>query len=279
MLWLGQKLKPGGWARRLFIITETSNKARQMNLKRKKASNSSFLVCSYCSVSPAAQWQGCGHQTWWEAEHSSVTHHREGQDEPPGPSPSPIAGLPTSTKHKKQRQRAETKQKASSTSAETDQVIFGPVQNASEVIDSFCKWLSLLKQGTSRSSVKLSKRRRWLLYFCTVNSAHSGNSKPFFFFLINLCSQKCVSWNCYCGVFFCQFYCNSRSILFSLNMRGWVGKLGETWTTYKFCIVSSVGNNNSFGSFQNPSPHGRTKAVPLCVLALQKWGKKLYSEH
>lgn len=141
MLWLGQKLKPGGWARRLFIITETSNKARQMNLKRKKASTSSFLVCSYCSISPAAQWQGCGHQTWWEAEHSSVTHHREGQDEPPGPSPSPIIGLPTSTKHKKQRQRAETKQKASSTSAETDQTIFGPVQNASEVIDSFCKWL------------------------------------------------------------------------------------------------------------------------------------------
>lgn len=139
--------------------------------------------------------------------------------------------------------------------------------------------VSLLKQGTSRSSVKLSKQRRWLLYFCTVNSAHSGNSKPFFFFLINLCSQKCVSWNCYCGGFFSQFYCNSRSILFSLNMRGWVGKLGETWTTYKFCIVSSIGNNNSFGTFQNPSPHGRTKAVPLCVLALQKWGKKLYSQH
>lgn len=106
MFWLSQKQKPGGWPRRLFIITKTSNKTREMNLKRKKHQSSHpFPAGSYCSISPVAQWPGCRHQIWWEAEHNLLTHPQEEQGKPPDPSSPPCYRAP----EPHQAQKAEAK--------------------------------------------------------------------------------------------------------------------------------------------------------------------------
>lgn len=131
-------------------------------------------TCSYCFTSPATCIRS------GEMPSTACSPTLRGAGWAPGPHP-PVTGLPSSTMHKKQRQKSVRREKTLSTSAEIDQSSL----DLSKVLQKLLilqVTASLLKQETSRSSVKLSKWRWQLLYFWTVNGNRSGNSTPFWFF-------------------------------------------------------------------------------------------------
>lgn len=82
MLESGQKVKAWRWAGgggMVFIITKTSNKAGQMNLKKKKLIN---LLISFANMFLMLHLDSYRHQVGWDAEHSLLTHPYKEQGEP-----------------------------------------------------------------------------------------------------------------------------------------------------------------------------------------------------
>lgn len=148
-----------------------------MNLKRKKHRSPHLLLHQHVLTASPHQLHVPGLVRYW----AQLAHPPSGgAGWAPGPHP-PVTGLPSSTMHKKQRQKSVRREKTLSTSAEIDQSSL----DLSKVLQKLLilqVTASLLKQETSRSSVKLSKWRWQLLYFWTVNGNRSGNSTPFWFF-------------------------------------------------------------------------------------------------